>query len=79
MADVARLAGVSYQTVSRVLNDYPFVSPAARQRVTQAMQELDYRPDVSARSMRTGSSRKRTSGSPMHRIIRACRSSSPPT
>jgi LacI family transcriptional regulator len=55
--EVAERARVSVSTVSRVLNDYRFVSPAARQRVTEAMQELDYRPDMSARSMRTGTTR----------------------
>ena len=55
--EVAKRAGVSVSTVSRVLNDYPFVSDDARQRVLDAMEELDYRPDVAARSMRTGTSR----------------------
>jgi LacI family transcriptional regulator len=55
--EVATRAGVSVSTVSRVLNDYPFVSDDARARVLQAMEELDYRPDVAARSMRTGTSR----------------------
>lgn len=55
--EVARRAGVSVSTVSRVLNDYPFVSDAVRVRVLAAMEELDYRPDVAARAMRTGTSR----------------------
>jgi LacI family transcriptional regulator len=54
--EVAVRAGVSVSTVSRVLNDYPFVSEDAKQRVLEAMQALDYRPDVAARSMRTGTS-----------------------
>jgi LacI family transcriptional regulator len=54
--EVAERAGVSVSTVSRVLNDYPFVSAGARRRVIDAMGELEYRPDVAARSMRTGSS-----------------------
>jgi len=54
--EVAQRAGVSVSTVSRVLNDYPFVSETARRRVLAAMEELEYRPDVAARSMRTGSS-----------------------
>lgn len=53
---VAERASVSVSTVSRVLNDYPFVSDAARARVVQAMEELDYRPDGAARTMRTGTS-----------------------
>lgn len=48
---------MSVSTVSRVLNDYPFVSDATRDRVLAVMDELDYRPDVAARSMRTGTSR----------------------
>lgn len=48
---------MSVSTVSRVLNDYPFVSAATRERVTDAMQALDYRPDMAARSMRTGTTR----------------------
>jgi LacI family transcriptional regulator len=55
--EVAERAGVSVSTVSRVLNNYPFVSDAARRRVVDAMEALEYRPDVAARSMRTGSSR----------------------
>jgi LacI family transcriptional regulator len=55
--EVAARAGVSVSTVSRVLNDYPFVSDAARRRVLDTMAELDYRPDMAARSMRTGTSK----------------------
>src|SRR3990172_7079826 len=55
--EVAERARVSVSTVSRVLNDYPHVSEEARGRVLEAMAELEYRPDVAARSMRTGTSR----------------------
>lgn len=51
--DVARLAGVSYQTVSRVLNDHPSVRPATRERVRAVIDELDYRPSRAARSLST--------------------------
>ncbi|MCW2581269.1 MAG: LacI family transcriptional regulator [Klenkia sp.] len=44
MADVAALAGVSHQTVSRVLNEHPYVREETRERVLAAMAELDYRP-----------------------------------
>lgn len=54
MADVARLAGVSGQTVSRVVNDSPRVDPATRRRVEQAMASLGYRPHRAARALRTG-------------------------
>jgi LacI family transcriptional regulator len=43
--------------VSRVLNGYPFVSQDARRRVVEAVEEFEYRPDVAARSMRTGTTR----------------------
>jgi len=55
--EVAVRAGVSVSTVSRVLNNFPYVSEQARARVVEAMTELEYRPDVAARSMRTGTSR----------------------
>ena len=53
MADVARIAGVSHQTVSRVLNDHPNVRAATRDRVLAAIRELDYRPNAAARSLVT--------------------------
>lgn len=49
--DVARRAGVSIGTVSRVINGHPLVSEATRQRVLQAIAELNYRPDAVARSL----------------------------
>jgi len=52
--DVARLAGVSIKTVSNVINDYPHVRPATRERVTEAIRTLDYRPNLSARGLRSG-------------------------
>src|SRR3954470_657061 len=57
MADVARVAGVSHQTVSRVLNESDRVRPETRERVLQAMRELDYRPNSLARALVTGRSR----------------------
>jgi DNA-binding LacI/PurR family transcriptional regulator len=53
MADVAQAAGVSHQTVSRVLNDHPHVKQATRERVLAAIRELGYRPNVSARALVT--------------------------
>lgn len=54
--DVARLAGVSIKTVSNVVNDYPHVRPSTRERVAAAIAELDYQPNRSARSLRSGRS-----------------------
>jgi len=54
LRDVAQLAGVSFKTVSNVINDYPHVSEATRARVLAAVAELDYRPNRSARSLRSG-------------------------
>lgn len=51
IADVARLAGVSHQTVSRVLNASPAVLEATRNRVLTAMTTLGYRPNASARAL----------------------------
>ncbi|MCI1020360.1 LacI family DNA-binding transcriptional regulator [Microbacterium sp. C5A9] len=56
MAMVAARAGVSGQTVSRVVNDSPRVDPATRDRVEKAMAELGYRPHRAARALRTGRS-----------------------
>ncbi len=53
MADVAKLAGVSHQTVSRVLNDSPNVKEQTRDRVLSAIRELDYRPNSAARALVT--------------------------
>ncbi|MGI8714367.1 MAG: LacI family DNA-binding transcriptional regulator [Solirubrobacteraceae bacterium] len=57
MADVGRRAGVSHQTVSRVINGSRHVSPATRGRVLEAMRELGYRPNSAARALVTGRSR----------------------
>jgi DNA-binding LacI/PurR family transcriptional regulator len=56
MTDVAKLAGVSHQTVSRVLNDHPNVSEQTRLRVQAAIAELGYRPNRAARVLATGTS-----------------------
>ncbi|MEW9531782.1 LacI family DNA-binding transcriptional regulator [Microbispora sp. NPDC049125] len=57
MTDVARLAGVSSQTVSRVLNEHPHVSALTRQRVLAAVRQLDYHPNALARGLAGGRSR----------------------
>lgn len=60
MFEVAKLAGVSHQTVSRVINDSPDVSDATRARVQAAIKQLDYHPSNSARAL--ASHRSRTIG-----------------
>jgi DNA-binding LacI/PurR family transcriptional regulator len=52
--DVAKVAGVSIKTVSNVINDYPHVRQATRERVEAAIDELQYRPNRAARSLRSG-------------------------
>ena len=52
--DVARLAGVSIKTVSNVINDYPYIRPATKERVEAAIAELGYTPNLTARSLRSG-------------------------
>lgn len=56
LTDVARAAGVSHQTVSRVLNGHPQVREETRERVRAAMTELQYRPNRAARTLVTGRS-----------------------
>src|SRR5689334_9823250 len=57
LEDVAKVAGVSHQTVSRVINASAHVRPETRERVLAAMQQLDYRPNSVARALATGRSR----------------------
>lgn len=52
--DVAKLAGVSFKTVSNVVNNHPHVAAATRERVLLAVEQLGYRPNRSARSLRSG-------------------------
>jgi DNA-binding LacI/PurR family transcriptional regulator len=54
MADVAKLAGVSAQTVSRVSNGFPGVVESTREQVLTAMKELGYRPNSAARALKSG-------------------------
>jgi DNA-binding LacI/PurR family transcriptional regulator len=53
MEDVASVAGVSHQTVSRVLNDFPKIRPATRARVLAAIEQLGYRRNTAARTLVT--------------------------
>lgn len=54
LQDVAERAGVSMKTVSNVVRDYPHVSPRMRERVQKAIDELGYRPNITARRLATG-------------------------
>ncbi|AMB59446.1 LacI family DNA-binding transcriptional regulator [Microterricola viridarii] len=54
LSDVARLAGVSIKTVSNVIHDHPHIRPATKQRVLDAIAAVDYRPNLTARNLRSG-------------------------
>ncbi|MFG3039797.1 LacI family DNA-binding transcriptional regulator [Streptomyces sp. NPDC048330] len=54
LKDVAQRAGVSIKTVSNVVNNYPHVTPQMRAKVQQAIDELGYRPNLTARHLRKG-------------------------
>ncbi|MFI2565283.1 LacI family DNA-binding transcriptional regulator [Paenarthrobacter sp. NPDC018779] len=54
MNDVARAAGVSLKTVSNVINNYEFIRPTTKQRVLDAIDELGYEANLTARSLRSG-------------------------
>ena len=56
LRDVAELAGVSYQTVSRVINQHPNVARHTHERVMSAIRQLDYRPNQAAQMLATGRS-----------------------
>ena len=56
--DVAKRAGVSHQTVSRMLQGYEGIRPETRARVQAALDELEYRPNLAARSLATNRSRR---------------------
>ncbi|MPY10011.1 LacI family DNA-binding transcriptional regulator [Arthrobacter bussei] len=54
LKDVALAAGVSIKTVSNVINDYQHIRADTKQRVMEAIDELGYSPNLSARSLRSG-------------------------
>ncbi|HET6294949.1 MAG TPA: LacI family DNA-binding transcriptional regulator [Kribbella sp.] len=56
LSDVAARAGVSVKTVSNVINDYPHITAQTRSKVEAAIAALDYKPNLSARSLRKGRS-----------------------
>ncbi|HZG79004.1 MAG TPA: LacI family DNA-binding transcriptional regulator [Paenibacillus sp.] len=49
--DIARLAGVSYSTVSKALNDSPLVKPETRRRIADLARQLGYEPNLAAKSL----------------------------
>lgn len=57
LKDVARIAGVTYQTVSRVINASPNVLPETRARVLAAVEHVGYRPNLAARALKVGRTR----------------------
>lgn len=54
--DVAKLASVSFKTVSRVINNEPSVSPVLKEKVNKAIKKINYEPNLSARSLRGAAS-----------------------
>jgi DNA-binding LacI/PurR family transcriptional regulator len=54
MADVARIAGVSKKTVSNFFNGYPYMRDETRQRIEAAIEELNYKVNISARNLSSG-------------------------
>ena len=52
--DVAQAAGVSHQTVSRFLKGFEGIRPETREKVVRALDELEYRPNLTARSLKSG-------------------------
>lgn len=56
--DVARLAGVSHQTVSRFLRGFEGIRPETRVKVERALDDLGYRPNLTARSLKSGRSHR---------------------
>ena len=69
ITDVAKLAGVSHQTVSRVLNGENTVRSSTKERVENAIRELNYRPSAAARALVTRRSRMIgviTTGAPLY-------------
>lgn len=57
LAEVAEVAGVSTSTVSRALGDNPRIPAATRQRIRKLARDLGFEPNISARSLRTRSSK----------------------
>lgn len=58
MRQVAALAGVSHQTVSRVINGHPNIAPQTRERVLKVIEAVNYRPNSAARALATNKSNR---------------------
>src|SRR5579875_3598685 len=56
MKDIAKELGLSVVTISKVLRNHPDIAEATRERVLKRVKELDYQPNVMARSLVTGQS-----------------------
>lgn len=56
--DIARMTGLSETTISRFMNNHPYVSNEARAAIERALEEIEYRPNASARSLRSGRTRR---------------------
>jgi DNA-binding LacI/PurR family transcriptional regulator len=52
--EIAKLAGVSVSSVSRVINNKPGVNPTAREKIEKLLKEVDYKPNLTARGLVTG-------------------------
>jgi len=59
LEQIAKLAGVSLTTASRVINELPGVRPVTRERVLQIIRQNGYQPNAMARSLAAQRSRKR--------------------
>ncbi|NOH02806.1 MAG: LacI family DNA-binding transcriptional regulator [Chloroflexi bacterium] len=59
LLEIAKLAGVSRSTASRVINGHPGVRPATRERVLRIVREYGFQPNPVARSLASQRSRKR--------------------
>jgi LacI family transcriptional regulator len=66
--DVAALAGVGLKTVSRVTNGQPGVSPEMQKRVTRAIEQLGYRPNLAASSLRRTDGKTATVGTVLENV-----------
>ncbi|CRH22972.1 Transcriptional regulator (fragment) [Carnobacterium maltaromaticum] len=67
--DIARLSGFSVSTVSRVLNDHPYVSAEKRAHIQKIIKELDYTVNQNAVNLSIGKQKPLVLSSPMPIIL----------